>query len=118
MSKTPSGRATAPGVDPATPGPTPDANAAPAAPAATSAPNESFTSAKASEATKPSAPPPPAGNGASAELEMIRVRTKDAVILMDPFSAKHIDNRKDGVEVPVTSFINDELAEGGRLEKA
>lgn len=103
-------RPTAPGVDPITP--TPDAPA----PEATAAPNESFTSA--AEATKPTSPPPPAGNGATAELEMVTVRTKDPIILMDPYSARHIDNRDEGTEVPVTSFINDELAEGGRLEKA
>jgi len=106
-------RPTAPGVDPITPAPdAPDTSAA--------APNESFTSdaPKASDATKPTSPPPPAGNGATAELEMVTVRTKDAIILMDPYSARHIDNRDEGTEVPMTSFINDELAEGGRLEKA
>ena len=99
---------TAPGVDPITPKPEADP-----------APIESFTSTpKAHEATKPTTPPPPAGNGATAELEMVTVRTKTPILLMDPFTARHIDNRKEGTEVPVSSFINDELAEGGRLEKA
>jgi len=56
------------------------------------------------------------GNGATDETQMVTVKTKEHITLMDPFSAKHIDIT--GATVPVTSFINDELAEGGRLEKA
>jgi hypothetical protein len=56
------------------------------------------------------------GNGATDETQLVTVKTKEPMLLMDPYSAKHIG--AEPVEVPVTSFINDELAEGGRLERA
>lgn len=123
------GRPVAPGVDPATPERRPDApegdgvtktqnpetlhqEPAPAAPDA----NPVIQNDQSPVLNKEDDPRPLTGNGSTVETEMVKVKTKEAIILMDPFSAKHID--QNGVEVPVTSFINDELAEGGRLERA
>jgi hypothetical protein len=132
---TASGRPVAPGVDPITPvQPQPqdttrtqdaatlgqDNDAAkriaqedrPAAPDA----NPVVLNDQSPNLTKDDGERPLSGAGATPEVEMVKVKTKGDYMLMDPYSTKSID--KDGAEVPVTSFINDELAEGGRLEKA
>jgi len=56
------------------------------------------------------------GNGATDETQVVTVKTKEPMLLMDPYSGSHVGSEP--VEVPVTSWVNDELAEGGRLEKA
>jgi hypothetical protein len=100
-----SSRSAAPGVDPAPH----------AADTAQPDPSPALVNDASPNLTKADDPKALPGNGATAEVEMVKVRTKEDSILMDPYSARHID--REGGEVPVTTFINDELAEGGRLEK-
>jgi hypothetical protein len=131
MAKTPNARPTADGVDPITPVPEGDgvtktqnpetlAQTTPdTAPASDAAPVEGAKTLneQSPNLTKEDDTKPLPGNGSEVETTMITVKTKDKnVILMDPFSGYHVEH--DAVEVPVTSWINDELAEGGRLEKA
>lgn len=108
MANTPrSATPVAPGVDPIEPRPV---KATPA-PAPTETQNDKSAVLNKEDDSK--ALP---GNGATDETQTVKVKTKEDITLMDPFSAKHIDIN--GATVPVTSFINDELEEGGRLEKA
>jgi len=112
----------APGVDPVTPVPIQDpqtlgqtTDPVADAPAATDAEGVKVND-QSPNLTKEDDSKALPGNGSTDETQFVKVKTKEHIVLMDPFSAKHIDI--EGAEVPVTSFINDELAEGGRLEKA
>lgn len=126
MSKVPSGRPVAPGVDPIAHVPdkgdnvtktqNPETLNQQGAPAATDANpvvlNDDAPVNNKDRETERALP----GNGETADPKKITVRTKIG-LLMDPYSARHIDDSAEGTEVPVTTFITDELAEGGRLER-
>jgi len=105
-SPVPSGRPVAPGVDPAEHVPEAPAETQPVVLNDEAPVNTKDTSA---ERALP-------GNGDTAEVKTVTVRTKVG-LLMDPYSARHVDDRAEGTEVPVTTFITEELAEGGRLER-
>lgn len=128
MAKLPTARPTADGVDPITPVPQGDGTTKQQNPKTLGqetqelrqgepAADDALTlNDQSPNLTKEDDTKPLPGNGETAETKMVTVKTKGAYLLMDPFSGYHVD--EDGNEVPVTSFINDELAEGGRLEKA
>jgi hypothetical protein len=49
--------------------------------------------------------------------EKVKVKTSGDFNLMDPFSGRHIDANSDGDEIPLTTWVQNQL-DNGRLIKA